>query len=93
MPKVLTTEEYNDMTDTMNEWEKRSLQAKETWANMSEHQRDSMLKMLNAWVPIRSRVSELCSLDYDDLRAVDDAWHQLKHALVDKDVEIKQWDF
>ena len=81
------------MTDVMNEWEKRSLQAKETWANMSEHQRDSMLKMLNAWVPIRSRVSELCSLDYDDLRAVDDAWHQLKHALVDKDVEIKQWDF
>ena len=81
------------MTNTMNEWEKRSLQAKETWANMSEHQRDSMLKMLNAWVPIRSRVSELCSLDYDDLRAVDDAWHQLKHALVDKDVEIKQWDF
>jgi len=81
------------MTDTMNEWEKRSLQAKETWANMSEHQRDSMLKMLNAWVPIRSRVSELCSLDYDDLRAVDDAWHQLKNALVDRDVEIKQWDF
>ena len=81
------------MTETMNEWEKRSLQAKETWANMSEHQRDSMLKMLNAWVPIRSRVSELCSLDYDDLRAVDDAWHQLKHALVDKNVEIKQWDF
>ena len=81
------------MTDGMNEWEKRSLQAKETWANMSEHQRDSMLKMLNAWVPIRSRVSELCSLDYDDLRAVDDAWHQLKNALVDKDVEIKQWDF
>ena len=80
------------MTDTMNEWEKRSLQAKETWANMSEHQRDSMLKMLNAWVPIRSRVSELCSLDYDDLRAVDDAWHQLKNALVDRDVEIKQWD-
>tara|TARA_R100000353_G_scaffold99018_1_gene72053 strand:+ start:61 stop:294 length:234 start_codon:yes stop_codon:yes gene_type:complete len=77
----------------MNEWEKRSLQAKETWANMSEHQRDSMLKMLNAWVPIRSRVSELCSLDYDDLRAVDDAWHQLKNALVDRDVEIKQWDF
>ena len=81
------------MTDTMNEREKRSLQAKETWANMSEHQRDSMLKMLNAWVPIRSRVSELCSLDYDDLRAVDDAWHQLKNALVDRDVEIKQWDF
>ena len=81
------------MTDTMNEWEKRSLQAKETWANMSEHQRDSMLKMLNAWVPIRSRVSELCSLDYDDLRAVDDAWHQLKNALVDRDVEIKQWEF
>ena len=81
------------MTDDMNEWEQRKLQAKETWANMSEHQRDSMLKMLNAWVPIRSRVSELCSLDYDDLRAVDDAWHQLKNALVDRDVEIKQWDF
>jgi hypothetical protein len=81
------------MTDDMNEWEQRKLQAKETWANMSEHQRDSMLKLLNAWVPIRSRVSELCSLDYDDLRAVDDAWHQLKNALVDRDVEIKQWDF
>ena len=49
--------------------------------------------MLNAWVPIRSRVSELCSLDYDDLRAVDNAWYQLKNALVDKDVEIKTWDF
>ena len=81
------------MTDDMNEWEQRKLQAKETWANMSEHQRNSMLKMLNAWVPIRSRVSELCSLDYDDLRAVDDAWHQLKNALVDRDVEIKHWDF
>ena len=80
------------MTDTMNEWEKRSLQAKETWANMSEHQRDSMLKMLNAWVPIRSRVSELCSLDYDDIRAVDDAWWGLKNALVDREVEIKEWD-
>jgi hypothetical protein len=52
-----------------------------------------MLEMLNAWVPIRSRVSELCSLDYDDLRAVDNAWYQLKNALVDKDVEIKTWDF
>lgn len=81
------------MTDDMNEWEQRKLQAKETWANMSEHQRNSMLKMLNAWVPIRSRVSELCSLDYDDLREVDDAWHQLKNALVDRDVEIKHWDF
>ena len=80
------------MTDTMNEWEKRSLQAKETWANMSEHQRDSMIKMLNAWVPIRSRVSELCSLDYDDIRAVDDAWWGLKNALVDREVEIKEWD-
>lgn len=80
------------MTDSMNEWEKRSLQAKETWANMSEHQRDSMIKMLNAWVPIRSRVSELCSLDYDDIRAVDDAWWGLKNALVDREVEIKEWD-
>lgn len=59
---------------------------------MSEHQRDSMIKMLNAWVPIRSRVSELCSLDYDDIRAVDDAWWGLKNALVDREVEIKEWD-
>jgi len=52
-----------------------------------------MMTLLKAWVPIRTRVSEMCSLDYDDLRAVDQAWWKVKMALVDKDVEIKEWDF
>ena len=45
--------------------------------------------MLKAWVPVRSRVSELCPITYDDIRALDDAWWGLKNALVDRDVEIK----
>jgi|TARA_A100001201_G_scaffold89596_1_gene78504 hypothetical protein len=80
------------MTDVMNEWEKRNLEAKETWANMTEHQRDQILTMLKAWVPVRSRVSELCPITYDDIRALDDAWWGLKNALVDRDVEIREWD-
>ena len=60
------------MTDAMNEWEK-DLEAKETWANMTEHQRDQIPTMLKAWVPVRSRVSELCPITYDDIRALDDA--------------------
>ena len=79
--------------ETLNEWELKREAATQAWKSMTPHQQEAMLEMLNAWVPIRSRVSELCSLDYDDLRAVDNAWYQLKNALVDKDVEINTWDF
>ena len=81
------------MTDVKTEYEIKREDATQAWKSMTPHQQESMLEMLNAWVPIRSRVSELCSLDYDDLRAVDNAWYQLKNALVDKDVEINTWDF
>ena len=79
--------------ETLNEWELKREAATQAWKSMTSHQQEAMLEMLNAWVPIRSRVSELCSLEYDDLRAVDNAWYQLKNALVDKDVEIRTWDF
>lgn len=75
------------------EWEINQEAATECWKSMTPNQQQAMLAMLKAWVPIRTRVSELCSLDYDDLRAVDDAWWGLKRALVDKDVDIKEWDF
>ena len=80
------------MSETLNEWELKREAATQCWKAMTPTQQESMLTMLKAWVPIRSRVSELISLDYDDLRAVDNAWWNLRHALVDKDVEIKEWD-
>ena len=80
------------MSETKNEWELKREAAPECWKAMTPTQQEAMLTMLKAWVPIRSRVSELISLDYDDLRAVDNAWWNLRHALVDKDVEIKEWD-
>ena len=78
--------------ETLNEWELKRDAATQTWKSMTPHQQEAMLTMLKAWVPIRSRVSELISLDYDDLRAVDNAWWNLRHAFVDRDVEIKEWD-
>ena len=81
------------MSETKNEWELKREAATQCWKAMTPTQQDAILTLLKAWVPIRSRVSELCSLDYDDLRAVDNAWYQLKNALVDKDVEINTWDF
>tara|TARA_Y100000114_G_scaffold1157_1_gene973 strand:+ start:331 stop:576 length:246 start_codon:yes stop_codon:yes gene_type:complete len=80
------------MSETLNEWELKREAATQCWKAMTPTQQEAMLTMLKAWVPIRSRVSELISLDYDDLRAVDNAWWNLRHVLVDKDVEIKEWD-
>ena len=74
------------MSETKNEWELKREAATECWMAMTPTQQDAILTLLKAWVPIRTRVSEMCSLDYDDLRAVDDAWWGLKHALVDKAV-------
>jgi len=81
------------MAKQKTEWEVRREQATKSWKAMTPHQQQCVLDMLAAWVPIRSRVSELCSLDYDDLREVDSAWYQLKNAIVDKDVTVKEWDF
>ena len=77
--------------ETLNEWELKRRRDTDL-KSMTPHQQEAMLTMLKAWVPIRSRVSELISLDYDDLRAVDNAWWSLRHAFVDRDVEIKDWD-
>ena len=81
------------MAKQKSEWELRREAAAKSWKAMTPHQQEAMMTLLKAWVPIRTRVSEMCSLDYDDLRAVDQAWWGLKMALVDKDVEIKEWDF
>jgi len=81
------------MAKKKSEWELRRDAATKSWKAMTPHQQDCMLEMLKAWTPIRSRVSDMSSLDYDDLRAVDDAWYKLRNALVDKDVEVKVWDF
>jgi len=51
------------------------------------------LELLRAWVPVRTRVGELCSIDYDDLKAIDTAWWKAKAAIVDQNVEIKEWDY
>ena len=81
------------MSEEKNEWETRREKATETWANMTEHQRDCVLTMLKSWVPIRSRVSELCPISYEDIRALDDAWWGLKNSIVDREVQLKEWDF
>ena len=52
------------MSEEKNEWEIRMEEAvKETWSNMSDHQQWSVLKLLKAWVPVRSRVVNLSSID------------------------------
>ena len=81
------------MEEAVNEWEKKREAATECWKAMTPHQQEAMLTLLKAWVPIRTRVSELVSMDYDELRAVDNAWWGLRNALVDKDVEIKEWGY
>ena len=81
------------MSEEKTEWEIRMEEAVETWANFSDHQQRSILKLLKAWVPVRTSVGDLSSIDYDDLKAIDDAWWQLKNAIVDKNVEIKEWDY
>ena len=81
------------MSEEKTEWEMRLEEASETWEKFSDHQQRSVLKLLKAWVPVRTRVGYLSSIDYDDLKAIDDAWWKLKNAIVDKNVEIKEWDY
>lgn len=81
------------MEEAVNEWEKKREAATECWKAMTPHQQEAILTLLKAWLPIRFRVSEFSTLDYDDLRQVDEAWWVLRNALVDKDVEIKEWGY
>jgi hypothetical protein len=81
------------MTDEKPEWEIRMEEAAETWEGFSDHQQRCVLELLKAWVPVRTRVGELCSIDYDDLKAIDTAWWKLKNAIVDNKVQINEWDY
>ena len=49
--------------------------------------------MLQAFVPIRQSVSDLCDISYEDLRNMDTAWYVLKRHLVDDNVEVKVWGY
>jgi hypothetical protein len=80
------------MSEEKSEWEMKREAATQCWKAMTPIQREAVLTLLKAWVPIRSRVSQFCTLDYDELRQVDDAWWGLKTAIVDRDVEIKEWE-
>ena len=81
------------MKKQKTEWELRREAATKSWKSMTPHQQEAIMTLLKAWVPIRTHISELCSLDYDDLRKLDTAWYELRNALVDQAVTIKQWDY
>jgi len=81
------------MSDTeKSEWQIKREAAASVWETMTPHQQDSVLRMLKAWVPIRSRISELSSLEYDDLKDLDNAWYQLRYAIVDENLSVREWD-
>ena len=81
------------MSDTeKSEWQIKREAAASVWETMTPHQQASVLRMLKAWVPIRSRISELSSLEYDDLRDLDNAWYQLRYAIVDENLSVREWD-
>jgi len=79
------------MTKEKSEWELQREAANKCWKSMTPHQQKTVIEMLEAWLPIRSSISELCSLDYDDLRTLDDNWYCLRRAIVGEDVELKHW--
>ena len=76
-----------------SEWEINKEQATATWKSMTPKQQQAVLEMLQAFVPIRESVSELCEISYEDLRNMDTAWYVLKRHLVDDNVEIKAWGY
>ena len=75
------------------QWEINQEQAAATWKSMTPKQQQAVLEMLQAFVPIRQAVSELCDISYDDLRNMDQAWYTLRRLLVDDNVEIKYWNY
>ena len=75
------------------QWEINQEQAAATWKSMTPKQQQAVLEMLQAFVPIRQSVSDLCDISYEDLRNMDTAWYVLKRHLVDYNVEIKAWGY
>jgi hypothetical protein len=76
-----------------SEWEIRQEQAAATWKSMTPKQQQAVLEMLQAFVPIRQAVSDLCEISYEDLRSMDEAWYALKRLIVDDNVEVKVWGY
>ena len=75
----------------MTDWDKRKENATQAWSAMSKDQQEAIMDFMKAWQPIRFAMSELCDISYNDLRLVDHAWYQLRHNLVDHEVEIPDW--
>ena len=76
-----------------SEYEITKEQAAATWKSMTPKQQQAVLEMLQAFVPIRHSVSELCEISYEDLRNMDEAWHVMKRLIVDDNVEVKHWEY
>ena len=76
-----------------SEWELTKEQAAATWKSMTPKQQQAVLEMLQAFVPIRQSVSDLCEISYEDLRKVDQAWCVMKRLIVDENVEVKYWGY
>ena len=60
---------------------------------MTPKQQQAVLEMLQAFVPIRQSVSDLCEISYEDLRKVDQAWCVMKRLIVDENVEVNYWGY
>jgi hypothetical protein len=76
-----------------SEWEINKEQATATWKSMTPKQQQAVLEMLQAFVPIRESVSELCEISYEDLRNMDKAWFVMRRLIVDDNVEVKYWNY
>ena len=76
-----------------SQWLIEKEQASATWKSMTPKQQQAVLEMLQAFVPIRQAVSELCEISYEDLRNMDMAWYALRRYLVDDSVEVKYWGY
>ena len=75
----------------MTDWDKRKENATQAWSAMSKDQQEAIMDFMKAWQPNRFAMSELCDISYNDLRLVDNAWYQIRHNLVDHEVEIPDW--
>jgi len=78
---------------TKSEWEITKEPATATWKSMTPNQQQAVLEMLQAFVPIRQSVSDLCEISYEDLRNMDEAWCVMKRLIVDENVEVKYWGY
>lgn len=79
------------MSDMKTEWEQRKINATQAWTAMSDEQQKALLTFMEAWLPIRQCVSEFMEISYEDLKAVDKSWYELRWALICNDVEVPHW--